>query len=138
MNGPARTIAGDTIEIAGVTIRLYGIDAPENRQLCQRDNKPWHCGQEATWALAYLIAGQWVICDERDRDRDGRVVAVCYIGGRRGIDINAWMVEHGWALADREYSEDYVAQEHEAQIARRGIWSGTFQAPWDSRQDDGK
>ena len=29
----------------GQPIRLWGIDAPEGGQLCQRDGKPWQCGQ---------------------------------------------------------------------------------------------
>jgi endonuclease YncB( thermonuclease family) len=33
--GQASVIGGDTIEIHGTRIRLWGIDAPESRQLCQ-------------------------------------------------------------------------------------------------------
>jgi len=41
-------------------------------------------------------------------------LAVCYIGS---IDLNAKMVERGWALADRRYSKDYVDEEAEAKEA---------------------
>ena len=50
--GVARVIDGDTIEVHGQRIRLHGIDAPESRQLCFIDGKPWQCGKDATNALA--------------------------------------------------------------------------------------
>ena len=53
-----------------------------------------------TRALRERIAGRSVECAERDRDRYGRIVAVCRVGG---ADLNAWMVEQGWAVAYRKY-----------------------------------
>ena len=38
ITGYAKVIDGDTIRIKGNKIRLYGIDAPENNQIC---SKPW-------------------------------------------------------------------------------------------------
>ncbi len=43
--GTASVIDGDTIEVHGQHIRLHGIDAPEGRQLCRLDGKPWQCGE---------------------------------------------------------------------------------------------
>ncbi len=45
--GPTTVIDGDTLEIHGQQIRLYGIDAPESRQLCRLEGKPWQCGKDA-------------------------------------------------------------------------------------------
>ena len=53
--GTASVIDGDTLEIHGQRIRLHGIDAPESRQLCRLDGKPWQCGKDAANALADKI-----------------------------------------------------------------------------------
>ncbi len=45
--GVASVIDGDTIEVPAQRIRLHGIDAPESRQLCRLDGKPWQCGKDA-------------------------------------------------------------------------------------------
>mgnify|MGYP006275379597 CR=1 FL=1 len=53
--GIASVIDGDTIQIHGRRIRLFGIDAPESQQFCFRPNgEPWRCGQQASFALAEL------------------------------------------------------------------------------------
>ncbi len=44
ITGPARVVDGDTIDVAGQRIRLYGIDAPEKNQTCQIEDVPWACG----------------------------------------------------------------------------------------------
>ncbi len=51
-----------------------------------------------------------------------------------GESLEEWMVANGWALAYRDYSLDYVAQEADAQAARRGIWAGEFVEPWKWRR----
>lgn len=54
------------------------------------------------------MAGQNVSCEARDIDRYSRIVAVCSTAGQ---DINAAMAAQGWALAYRQFSNDYVDQE---------------------------
>lgn len=129
--GVASVVDGDTIEVHGARIRMHGIDAPESRQECIRaDGTSWRCGQQAALALSDRIGRATVRCEPRDRDRYGRVVAVCFKGTE---DLNRWMVATGWVVAYRKYSLDYVADEERAKRAKIGIWSGSFEMPWDWR-----
>jgi endonuclease YncB( thermonuclease family) len=49
------------------------------------------------------------------------------------VDINERLVAQGLALAYRRYSLDYVAAQDKAREARRGMWAGTFEPPWEWR-----
>ena len=131
--GVASVIDGDTIEIHGQRIRLYGIDAPEGSQLCtQPTGEKWRCGQRAAFALSDYIGSGTVECEPRGLDRYRRVLAVCFL---RGEDLNGWLASSGWALAFRRYSLDYVEQENAAQLARVGVWFGSFDPPWEWRSE---
>lgn len=130
--GTASVIDGDTLEIHGQRIRLHGIDAPESRQTCARySGEKWRCGQRAALALSDKIGRAGIACEERDIDRYGRIVAVCFKGS---TDLNSWMVRQGWAVAYLRYSKDYEADEEKARAAGKNIWSGTFDLPWDWRK----
>ena len=131
ITGRARIVDGDTLEVRGRRIRLHGIDAPEAAQSCRSKGRRWPCGREATQALSRRIASRTVTCEERDRDRYGRIVALCRAGDE---DVNAWMVTRGWAFAYRRYSIAYVAHELAARAANRGIWRGDVVAPWEWRK----
>ena len=129
--GQASVIDGDTLEIHGQRVRLYGIDAMESRQLCWNGKRRrYACGREAALALDDFIGDSVIVCESRGRDRYGRIVARCSV---RGEDLGAWMVESGHALAYRQYSRDYVKQERGARKGKRGIWKGKFVKPWEWR-----
>ena len=131
--GRASVIDADTIEIHGTRIRLHGIDAPEKGQLCVSETTgPWRCGQKGALALSDFIGPSTVFCHAVDMDRYGRIVADCK---SRGRDINEWLVREGWAMAYARYSPAYVGAEQEAKRAKRGIWSGFVQAPWEWRRE---
>lgn len=125
-------VDGDTLEIDGRMIRLHAIDAPEMRQLCvTMGGKRWQCGIDAAEALYQRTHRRIVHCEPTGQDRNRRVVARCYLDG---VDLGGWMVRQGWAVAYRRYGQDYVAHEEEAERARRGMWTGRFDYPWDWRQ----
>jgi endonuclease YncB( thermonuclease family) len=127
--GRASVIDGDTLEIHGQRIRLWGIDAPEHDQVCRgEDSLPYRCGVKAANDLNDFIAQRPVMCLPRDTDRYGRTVAICLVAG---IDLSEWLVGHGLALDWSRYSHGYYASsQHEAHVADRGMWSGSFIEPW--------
>ena len=130
--GRASVVDGDTIAMQGQRIRFDGIDAPERMQTCGDDSgRRYDCGYNATRALAQKIAGETVNCEQRGTDRYGRIVGICRVGD---VDLNAWMVREGWAVAYLRYSLSYLPAEIEARLARRGIWAGDFISPEDYRQ----
>lgn len=132
ITGQASVIDGDTLEIHGVRIRLFGIDAPESAQHCKdAAGVDWRCGRDAAFALSDKIGRGVVACEPRDRDKYGRVVAVCQV---RGTDLNGWLVREGWAVAYRSFSRVYVPAEASARAEGRGIWAGTFDLPSDWRR----
>lgn len=125
--GTAEVIDGDSLRLQGVELRLWGIDAPEYRQTCWRGSRRWSCGKAAARALRQRLRGHSLECVVLTRDRHGRAVVRCEIEGR---SINAWMVEHGWALDYRRYSQGhYQAEQDSARSSRRGLWSSQFQHP---------
>lgn len=127
ITGLASVIDGDTLDVAGVRVRLSGIDAPESKQVCG----DWPCGAAATSHMREIAAGV-VECAPEGSDRYGRVIAVCYAGG---VDLGGEMVRRGLALAYRRYSDRYVPQENAAREEKAGMWGSTFVAPWVWRHD---
>ncbi len=119
---------GDTFEIWGQSIRLKGIDAPENSQNCiDNTGVEYPCGDFATNFLRELVAGSEVTCQGTDKDKYDRLLAVCYIND--GENLNKLMVESGWAVAFAKFDKSYAPQEVLAKKQKRGTWQGDFIRP---------
>lgn len=132
ITGTASVIDADTLEIHGERIRLHAVDAPEAGQRCTLpDGSAWRCGRDAAFALDDRIGQTPVSCEVLDTDRYGRAVARC---SQRSVDLGAWLVENGWAVAYRKYGFDYAGAEDQAREAGRGIWASTFVMPWEWRK----
>lgn len=130
VSGPARAADGDSLDLSGIAVRLYGVDAPELMQTCERGGTTWHCGKEAASKLASLVGGVSVVCDQKDIDDYGRIVATCRAGK---IDLAGAMIDAGLAIALPHFTDRYVGAETRAREARRGLWGGTFQMPSEYR-----
>lgn len=113
-------VDGDTFQLAGHRVRLWGHDTPERGE----------CGySQAADALRRAVAGQTVECDVTGKDRYGRTVARCSLQGQ---DIGAAMVRAGLSADFAQYSGGaYAKEQADARAQRRGFW----RTCWDDHAD---
>ncbi|MHA1600026.1 MAG: thermonuclease family protein [Alphaproteobacteria bacterium] len=131
LSGMPEVIDGDTIVVAGETVRLFGIDAPEMGQHCAIGARTYDCGAVSRTALLDLTAGTPVTCElmkgatsaDSHEGKPGRCFAA-------GYDLSEGMAYTGWALAERNVTSRYDSYETGAQKAGRGLWKGDFVSPW--------
>ena len=91
----AVAIDGDTLDLNGSRVRLWGINSPE----LSTGNK----GKEAKVALQTLLKNG-VVCHVWTRDRYGRYVGQCYV---KGEDVAWHLIAGGWAEDWPKYSKGY-------------------------------
>ena len=118
----------------GTIVRLHGIDAPEQDQMCRNsDGKIFKCGLYAAAFLLEFVKGKTVECHGNSQDMDGNWLMRCYV---EETNINAYMVSEGWALSYEALSRRYQPEEAMAKSLKKGIWDYEFINPWEWR--DGK
>lgn len=130
-----RVVDGDTLRVVldsgGLaTLRLLAIDAPESGQ---------EGGAEARDFVAARVCGAAVSWRSHGQDRYGRTVASVEVGGE---DLGVLLVREGLAWRVKRYLEGapadlraaYEAAWNEARAARRGLWAGDPQPPWEWRR----
>ena len=126
-----QVIDGDTIHIGKLKYRFFGIDAPEIKQICEKDNTKIQCGVIAKSVLKNKIADKIPECIVKDKDRYQRLVAECFIGKE---SLSRFMVREGYAVAYSQYSKDFIEDEKYAKENKLGIWSMNFQMPSEYRK----
>lgn len=136
--GTPKIIDGDTVHIKSKKIRLEGIDAPEIKQQCQKEflkistiigfslNKDYSCGVNSKIKLIEKIDKSQIKCISSSKDKYKRYLATCY---KNKVNLNKWMVRHGFAVAYLRYSKDYEKDENYAKENKLGIWQGSFIRP---------
>ena len=134
-----RVIDGDTLQVDGDFIQLYGIDAPELGQLCESNGRLWHCGMEAALALSKLVTlnRSSLHCSLWSREESAtpelasaRTPQVCEVGNE---DVAVLMLRSGNSLALPGSFPDYIDAERQARDAGLGIWHSDFVPPWQWR-----
>ncbi|MFD1356211.1 thermonuclease family protein, partial [Methylorubrum suomiense] len=126
--GSATVIDGATLSVGARRLRLHGIVAPALDQTCfDAQERGYACGRVAAEALTARIGESFVTCEAQGTEAEtGVATAHCRLGAD---DLAAWLVESGYAVADRGVSTDYVAQDERAWGRRRGLWAGVFDLP---------
>lgn len=129
---PPLAVDGDTINLDGDRIRIWGIDAPEFEQTCLDEGlRRYGCGKAARNALQHYLNIGTVYCYGIYRDRYDRKVAQCRVTDH---DIGSLMVKSGWALDYPTYSKGHYANDEKyARERKLGIHEGPFVTPEEYR-----
>jgi endonuclease YncB( thermonuclease family) len=123
---------GDTYEVnrsmgGRLTIRLFGVDAPESSQ-------PY--GSAATRSARRFVSGKNVRLQVKDIGRYGRTIAAITV---QGEDLGALLIENGMGWHYRQYAPNQTRYARLQKRARRsgvGLWSQDRPIPpweWRSR-----
>mgnify|MGYP001545258296 CR=1 FL=1 len=127
VSGRVTVIDGDTFDVDGTRVRLFGIDAVESDQTCTTEQDvSWSCGVWVTSLVTDRFGNKTASCEKLDTDRYGRIVARCYIDGK---DVARQLVQDGLAFAYRRYSMDYDLDEKAAAIRGEGLHGNRVQRP---------
>ena len=131
LSNSLKVIDGDTIVLNGEKIRFSGIDTPELKQTCLKDNEKVGCGMLAKKLLVKKIGNNTPICIGKKKDFYKRTLAECFVNGE---SLSKFLVRSGYAFAYRKYSTKFIEDENYAKTKKLGMWSMTFQYPWDFRK----
>jgi endonuclease YncB( thermonuclease family) len=126
VTGRAYATGADTLRVAGVAVKLAGIEAPESEQRCGSGSSRWRCSAVAETVLSRLVNGRRVSCSLSGGDDAGRALAQCSVGQK---DVGAELVRQGYVFADGGFLARYGSQEREAREAKAGLWSGDAERP---------
>ncbi len=120
---------GDTVTLLvnqkTLKVRLYGIDAPETKQ---------SFGNKSKQALAAMVFGKVITLKKTGKDKYGRILGIIHY---LDSDINAKMVEGGWAWHYKYYNDEerLASLETKARNSKLGLWADSQPiAPWEFRR----
>ena len=128
-----KIIDGDTIHLNNEKIRFTGIDTPELKQTCNKNNEIIYCGIQAKELLIDKIGKNKVNCVREGKDQYKRTLAECFVND---ISLSRFLVREGYAFAYRKYSKKFIKDENFAKKNNMGMWSMKFDYPWDWRKNN--
>ena len=126
-----KIVDGDTIYLKNEKIRFSGIDTPEIKQTCNKNNETIKCGIQAKELLINKIGNNKVKCVKNGIDKYNRILAEGFVNNQ---SLSKYLVREGYAFAYRKYSTKYVQDEDYAKKNKKGMWAMTFEYPWDYRR----
>ena len=126
-----KIIDGDTIHLNNEKIRFTGIDTPELKQTCNKNNEIVYCGIQAKQLLIDKIGKNKVNCVREGKDQYKRTLAECFVND---LSLSRYLVREGYAFAYRKYSKKFINDEDFAKKNNMGMWSMKFDYPWDWRK----
>ena len=126
-----KIVDGDTIHLNGKKIRFTGIDAPELKQTCFKEDVKNPCGATSKKILINKIGNNTVKCISEGKDKYKRILAECFVNNE---SLSRYLVRSGYAFAYRRYSKKFVIDEDYAKANQEGMWSMKFEYPWDYRK----
>lgn len=132
LQGPITMVDGDTLRVGtSPNLRLVAIDAVETDQTCETEQGvPFACGAWVTRKVKAAYNGRNAVCAVHGIDRYDRPLVTCRVDG---VDLGATLVRQGLARTYRE-TTTYAAEEKEAILMSRGLWSTVMQDPAVHRQ----
>ena len=126
-----KIVDGDTIHLNGEKIRFSGIDTPEIKQKCTKNNEVIMCGIQAKELLINKIKNNKINCVREGKDQYKRTLAECFVND---LSLSSYLVKSGYAFAYRKYSNKFIKDEDFARSNQLGMWSMNFEYPWDWRK----
>ena len=128
-----KIVDGDTIHLNGKKIRFSGIDTPELKQKCIKNDVIIFCGINAKNALIDKVQNNIINCLREGKDRYNRILAECFVNNE---SLSSFLVRSGHAFAYRKYSKKFINDEDFARVNNLGMWSMQFEYPWDFRKNN--
>jgi len=128
-----RVVDGDTIHLNDEKIRFTGIDTPELKQTCFKEEVIDPCGVTAKEILIEKIGDNIVECISEGKDQYKRTLAECFVNDE---SLSSYLVRSGYAFAYRRYSKKFIPDEEYAKANQIGMWSMKFDYPWDYRKNN--
>jgi len=126
----ARALDGDTM---AVDFRLFGVDAFERGQLCERAGSCWQCGKAAQDLASRMLRDADAEIQLSTRSSYGRPVATVTVNGH---DLGETMIRAGLAIPQLHFLKSnharaarYSQALTEAQQSKTGAFAGRWIEP---------
>jgi endonuclease YncB( thermonuclease family) len=132
---------GDTFQMGEVSLRLWGVDAPELHQECRSVTD---CGLQARAHLVALTSDALLQCDQKQSMRShrlvesfGRPLVRCWVrrSGQAPFDLAAQMIRDGYAVQYRA-DTSFGYSQAEAEGRSQGLMRGCMLRPDFWRNDN--